>query len=61
MKTAVLVVGFVLAGVALADVLTGNTDHHILPAVIGDQLDQQTDLVLGGAGALALWFGYTHL
>lgn len=61
MKTAVLVVGFVLSGIALADILTGNTEHHILPAAVGDHLDQQTDLVLGGAGALALWFAYTHL
>lgn len=61
MKTALIVVGFVLAGVAAADLLTGNTEHSILPAVIGDKLDQQHDLVLGGAGALALWYGYTQL
>lgn len=61
MKTAVLVFGFVALGIALADLATGNTAHSPLPAIIGDHLDQQSDLLLGAVGAGALWLGFTQL
>lgn len=61
MKTALLVIGFVAAGIAAADLLTGNNEHRLLPAMLGDHLDQQTDLILGGVGAAALWYAFAKL
>lgn len=60
-KTIVIVLGFIAAGVALADLATGNTNHAILPDAIGGHLEQQDDLVIGGIGAGLLWYGFTQL
>jgi hypothetical protein len=61
LKTAVIVLGFVALGVALADLATGNSNHPLLPAVVGDHLEQQDDLIIGAVGAGALWLAFTQL
>lgn len=61
MKIALLVLGFVAVGVAVADLATGNNEHQLLPEFIGGNLTQQTDLLLGAAGAGLLFFAYTQL
>lgn len=61
MKPALIVLGFVALGVALADMATGNTDHPILPSIVGNHLDQQSDLAVGAVGAGCLWFAFAKL
>lgn len=61
MKTAVMILGFVAVGIALADLATGNSNKPLLPAVIGDHLEQQDDLWIGGLGAGALYLAFTQL
>jgi hypothetical protein len=39
-------VAIALAGVSVADLATGNTDKPLLPAVLGNYLTQQIDIVL---------------
>jgi hypothetical protein len=60
-KTAVMVLGFIAVGIALADMATGNTNHPLLPDVVGDHLEQQDDLIIGAVGAGALWLAFTQL
>jgi hypothetical protein len=50
-----------MVGLAIADLATGNTNHSVLPETISDHLDQQTDLVLAGLGAGALWVAHSQL
>lgn len=50
-----------MLAVGLADLLTGNTQHAILPSFIGDHLDQQEDLALGVAGSALLYIAHTQL
>jgi hypothetical protein len=61
LKIALTVLGILAIGVAVADLATGNSNHSILPDVIGDHLDQQSDLLVGATGAGLLWFAVTQL
>jgi len=60
-KTALVIGGFLLIGIALADLAAGNSDHPILPAFVGNQLSQQGDLLALAVGGGALFYGYTQL
>lgn len=55
MKTVLWVVAVGAAGIAVLDLATGSTSAPLLPASIGNNLTQTTDLFLL-AGAGALWF-----
>lgn len=61
MKSALLIGGFLLVGIGLADLMLGNTDHPILPAALGNVMTQQTDVAALAVGGGALWFGFTQL
>lgn len=55
MKTGLYIFGFVLIGIGMADLLLGNTDHPILPAFVGNQLTQQSDVAALTVGGGVLW------
>jgi hypothetical protein len=61
MKTGLVIGGFLVLGIGLADLLFGNTDHPILPAFVGDNLSQQGDVAAVVTGGAALWYGLTKL
>ena len=61
LKSAMIIGGFLLIAVGLADLALGNTNHPVLPAAIGDNLTQQSDLAVLAVGGGALWFGFTQL
>jgi hypothetical protein len=61
LKTALIVLGIIAVGIAVADLAAGNSNHPILPEFVGNHLDQQTDLLVGGAGAGLLFFATSQL
>jgi hypothetical protein len=56
MHPAVKILAYVAIGLAVTDLLLGNTSKNPLPDFIANQLTQQTDalLIAGGAAALLL-------
>lgn len=57
MKTSdvVKILSILVIAVGAADLMLGNTEHAVLPDFLGNHLDQQSDVVLIGVGALAWW------
>jgi hypothetical protein len=60
-KTIILIGGILVVFVGAADLLLGNTSNTVLPDFIGNNLTQQTDLVLIGLGGLTIWVSVATL
>lgn len=60
-KNIILILSGIAALIAIADLAAGNSNHPLLPEVVADRLDQQTDLVILVAGLGLGAFAYTQL
>jgi hypothetical protein len=60
LKTGLVVAGFIMIAVALADLLTGNTQHQLLPDAVGNNLDQQHDVGLLVVGGGLVFYGLNY-
>lgn len=61
MRHAIVITSIVLGGIAVADLVWGNSTNAVLPDALGNHLNQQTDIALLGAAAIGTWYAFSHV